>query len=122
MSLPDVIKAALDQMQLIAKTQTVVGEPITAGAVTLIPVSKVSVGFAAGGTQQDRPGGAGTGGGVTVTPVAFVSICEGTVHVHSLQKSDLDLGKLLALAPELVEKLAKWLDRKNEKKADESSH
>jgi len=119
MSLPDVIKAALDQVQLIARTQTVVGEPISAGGVTLIPVSKVSIGFAAGGSQQEKPGGAGTGGGVSVTPVAFVSVSEGKVQVHTLDKSDLDLGKLLALAPDLVEKLAKWLDRKSEKKADE---
>ena len=69
MSLSDVIKTALDQMQYMAKTETVIGEPIVSGPVTLIPVSKVSIGFAAGGSGQaeKRGSGAGTGGGISVT-------------------------------------------------------
>ena len=75
MALSDVIKTALDQLQYIAKTETVVGEPIKAGEVTLIPVSKVSIGFAAGGgggKETQAGSGAGTGGGVNVTPIAFI--------------------------------------------------
>lgn len=111
MALPEVIKAAMDQLQSVARTQTVVGEPITAGSVTLIPVSRVSVGFAAGGGGGDsKASGAGTGGGVTITPVAFISVNDGAVHVHTFDRSELDLGKLLSMAPELVGKLAKWID------------
>jgi uncharacterized spore protein YtfJ len=78
MSLSDVIKAALDQINFIAKTETVIGEPIRAGNVTLIPVSRISIGFAAGGAGNEGKSGAGagTGGGVTITPVAFVSIID----------------------------------------------
>ncbi|MBD3343898.1 MAG: sporulation protein, partial [Chitinivibrionales bacterium] len=49
MSLSDVIQTALEKINYIAKTETVIGEPIVAGDVTLIPVSKISIGFAAGG-------------------------------------------------------------------------
>lgn len=114
MPLADVIKTAMDQIQFIAKTETVVGEPITAGPVTLVPVSKVSVGFAAGGGgDRKADAGAGTGGGVTITPVAFISIVGSKVQVHTMDKSELDLGKLLALAPDLLQKVSKFMDKKD---------
>jgi len=52
MSLAEIINTALEKMQYIAKTETVFGEPIVAGDVTLIPVSRVSIGFAAGGAGK----------------------------------------------------------------------
>ncbi len=112
MSLADVLNAAMDQVKMMAKTETVVGEPIIAGPVTLIPVSRVSVGFAAGGGGEKKPeGGAGTGGGVNITPVAFVSIVDGKVEVHSMNKPELDLGRLIALAPDLIHKVGKFMDK-----------
>ncbi len=117
MSLSDVIKTAMDQLQFIAKTETVIGEPISAGGITLIPVSRISIGFAAGGGNESKPSGAGTGGGVSITPVAFVSVHEGKVQVHSLSKSDFDLGKLLSMAPDLVQKVSKFVDRKDKKES-----
>ncbi len=116
MALNDVVKTALDHIQYIAKTETVIGEPITAGPVTLIPVSKVSIGFAAGGGDKDEKGGsgAGTGGGINVTPIAFISICEDRVDVHSLSPSEPSLEKLLSLAPDLIKKISKYLRKKDE--------
>jgi uncharacterized spore protein YtfJ len=115
MSLSEVIKTALDQIQFFAKTETIVGEPIHAGEVTLIPVSKISIGFAAGGGGQENKtgGGAGTGGGVSVIPVAFISIIDGKVQVHRVDKSDIGLGKILAMAPDLIQKIAKFAKKKD---------
>ena len=117
MSLYDVIKTALDQINFIAKTDTVIGEPIHAGNVTLIPVSKVSIGFAAGGAGKDEKSGsgAGTGGGVNITPVAFISIIDDKVQVHSMSKNDLDFGKLLSLAPDLIKHVSKFIHKKDSK-------
>jgi len=118
MALSDVIKTALDHIQYIAKTETVIGEPVKAGEVTLIPVSRVSVGFAAGGgSGKGGDGdGAGTGGGINVTPVAFISICGDKVEVLSLEDSEPTLEKLLlSLAPEAIKSLSKYLKKKNEK-------
>jgi uncharacterized spore protein YtfJ len=119
MSLSDVIKTALDQIQFIAKTETVVGEPITAGNVTLIPVSKISIGFAAGGgdAEEKKPGsGAGTGGGVSITPVAFISITGDRVQVHPMNRTDPSLSKLFEMAPELIKKVAGFMNRGEKKK------
>ncbi|MCL2218805.1 MAG: sporulation protein [Chitinispirillia bacterium] len=114
MALPDVIKTALEHIQHIAKAETIFGEPITVGGVTLIPVSRVSIGFAAGGAGKDEKSasGAGAGGGVNVTPVALVSISGPEIKIHSLESGEIDLGTLLAKTPDAVRKLAKYLKKK----------
>jgi uncharacterized spore protein YtfJ len=117
MSLPEILKTALDQMQYIAKTKTVFGDPIEVGEVTLIPISKVSIGFAAGGANSEKRSGAGTGtgGGVQVTPVAFISISGEKVQIHSLDKSDQSLKKILAMAPDIIKKVSQFMDKKGKK-------
>jgi uncharacterized spore protein YtfJ len=117
MSLSEVIKTALDQISYIAKTETVIGEPIQTGNVTLIPVSRVSIGFAAGGAgdESKKNSGSGTGGGVTVTPVAFISIVGDKIHVHPIDKKDTGLGQLLSLAPELMQKVSQIIGSKSGK-------
>jgi len=116
MSLSDVIKAAMDQINYIAKTETIIGDPIQAGNVTLIPVSRVSIGFAAGGGNDEgkNNSGAGTGGGVNVMPVAFISIIGDKVHVHPINKNDSNLGQILSLAPDLIKKIAQFVGQKHE--------
>jgi len=117
MSLSEVIKTALDQISYIAKTETIIGEPIQAGPVTLIPVSKISIGFAAGGAgdESKKNAGTGTGGGVNVMPVAFISIVGDKVHVHPIDKKDTSLGQLLSMAPELIQKVSRFVGSKNDK-------
>jgi uncharacterized spore protein YtfJ len=122
MSLSDVIKTALDQITYIAKTETVIGEPIVAGNVTLIPVSKISIGFAAGGggNEGKSGAGAGTGGGVTISPVAFISIIDGKVQVHPFEKNDPSLASILSLAPELIKQASKFMGKKSAKEKSDS--
>jgi uncharacterized spore protein YtfJ len=118
MSLSDVIKAAMDQIQVIAKTETVIGEPIISGNVTLIPVSKISIGFAAGGAGNDQKAGsgAGTGGGINIMPVAFITIIDDKVQVLPVNKSDPSLAKILSLAPDLIKKVAGFMGKDNNDK------
>jgi uncharacterized spore protein YtfJ len=118
MALADVIKTALDQIKYIANTETVIGKPITAGDVTLIPVSRVSVGFAAGGAgdSEKNTGGSGTGGGINVTPIAFISVIGDSIQVHPLTPSDPFFDKILSSAPDLFSKVSKFLKKgKHEK-------
>lgn len=113
MALAEVIKTALDKIQYIAKTETVIGEPIHSGNVTLIPVSKVSIGFAAGGggREQKAGSGAGTGGGINITPVAFITVTSDKVQVHPVSKTDAGLNKILQMAPDLIQKIAKYMSK-----------
>lgn len=117
MSLPEILKTALDKIQYIAKTETIFGDPIEIGNIILIPVSKVSIGFAAGGsgTEKKIGAGSGTGGGVQITPVAFISVCGDKVKIHSLEKFDDGLGKILSMTPEVIKKVSEFMGKKSKK-------
>jgi uncharacterized spore protein YtfJ len=118
MSLSDIIQTALDRMQFIAKTETIIGEPIQAGAVTLIPVSKISIGFAAGGGgREEKSGsGAGTGGGINVVPVAVIVINGESVKIMPIDSTDSGLASLLAKAPDLFKKAAQFMKKEKPSK------
>jgi uncharacterized spore protein YtfJ len=124
MSLQEIIQTALDRMQFIAKTETIIGEPIQVGGVTLIPVSKISIGFAAGGGgKEEKAGsGAGTGGGLNVVPVAVISICGDKVQVLPIEPSDAGLSALLAKAPDLIKKAAKFMKKDSAAKKEDHTH
>jgi uncharacterized spore protein YtfJ len=121
MALADILKTALDQMKLIAQTETVIGEPIVAGEVTLIPVSRVSIGFAAGGAgKEEKSGnGAGAGGGISITPLAFIVVTGEKVQVQPLTSADPVLQKILSLAPDVITNVAKYFKKKPKKEKSE---
>ncbi len=81
--LKQIIESALSKIGEVVDVNTVIGEPITAGEVTIIPFSKVSVGFASGGsefggknaTAESKPYFAGgNGAGVSMTPLGFIVV------------------------------------------------
>ncbi|NLP01076.1 MAG: sporulation protein [Fibrobacter sp.] len=121
MSLSEVIKTALDQIQSIAKTETVIGDPIKAGDVTLIPVSRISIGFAAGGGGKDQKfgTGAGTGGGININPIAFITITGEKVQVLPVEPGEPYINKIMSLAPDIMSKISKYLKKKDELKSDQ---
>ena len=78
--LPNMLESTIQKIREMLDVNTVVGNPITTpDGVTVIPVSKVSVGFGGGGSDfasktSENPFGGGVGGGVKVTPVCFLVI------------------------------------------------
>ena len=107
MSVNDTIQSLLTELKHIAKSETVFGEPFVSGKTTVIPVSKISCGFAAGGSGK-KEGGSATGGGVQIIPVALITIVgESSVKVHPIDPKDNIGLKLLGLAPDVIEKLLK---------------
>ena len=133
----EALKAALNNLSDIAGTDTIVGDPLTTQNGTLIiPVSKVAVGFATGGSDfvgkhskdtnvANSFSGAG-GGGITVSPVAFLVITpEGDakiLNVNNPMDSNADLGtsvvSLLNKTPAIIEKV-KAVFKKNKKAAEQ---
>lgn len=138
----EVIKETIDKIKNIADTKTVIGDPITlVDGMTIIPVSKVSVGAGIGGgeygakknkkkensevTTTDNFGGGG-GTGITVTPVAFLvitadgeakilNIGENTGYIGSTIMGTVNgIDAALAKAPEIIDKV-KFLFKKKDK-------
>ena len=119
MAIEDVVQTMLHELREIVKTETVVGEPVVVGDVTIIPVSKISFGFGAGGSQSEKDdGGSGTGGGGSVQPVAFIVIQKGKAQLLSLDDKSMSIGDLLKYAPGVLEKIKAFKEKRKKKKED----
>lgn len=107
----NMLDVALEKMREIAGSDTVVGTPIyLEGGATAVPISKVSFGFAGGGSDFGKPNadkfGGGTGGGVTVTPIAFLVSSEDGVRLMQLvDTKSSTTDNIIRTAPELVDKI-----------------
>ena len=107
----DLMNITMDKIKEMVDVNTIVGDPITAGDGTLIiPVSKISYGFASGGSDlptknenKDLFGG-GAGAGVTVQPIAFLTVYKGNVRLISISGGD-GLDKILGMVPDVVDKV-----------------
>ena len=124
MSLENIIKTVLQEFKEIAKTETVVGKPIAFEEMVIVPVSKISFGFGAGGGKGDKTdSGAGTGGGGSVEPVGFIVIHKGKAQVMPLQESEMSIGKLLGMAPDVIKKVKEFREkREKDKSADDDGN
>ena len=72
-SVETLVERVLGELHRIVQTETVIGEPFQAGDLTIIPVSKISFGFGAGGGLEGK-GQSGTGGGANIEPIAFLIV------------------------------------------------
>lgn len=118
-NLKGIMDTTMDKVRAMVDADTVVGSPITAGEVTLFPISKVSFGLATGGsdfpskTRNDLFGGGG-GAGVTITPIAFLAVSGENVHMMPIYTQMNSLDKAINMAPELIDKVKTLFSKKNE--------
>ena len=115
----------MERIKEMVDVNTVVGSPITTpDGTTVIPVSKVSYGFASGGSdlpakslpQKDLFGG-GSGAGVTITPIAFLAIHDGNVSLLQVEPFNSSTDRVISMVPEVVDKLNALFQKKGERKA-----
>jgi sporulation protein YtfJ len=122
MAVEDLMEEVVTQLEKMITTRTIVGEPITAAGKTVIPISKVSFGFASAGGEGKRGEeggfGGGGGGGAKIEPVAFLVVSEEEVKLVGMKGKGLDIEKILETVPELVEKVKSL---KGKKKPEESA-
>ena len=112
--LEEIIRASLENVRNMVDANTIIGDPInTPSGTTIIPVSKISVGFVSGGSDfatKNNPKlcfGGGSGAGVTVTPVSFLVISPAGV-VNTLpvgQTTVTAIDKIVDLAPGVIEEI-----------------
>lgn len=110
----------MDKIREMVDSSMIVGSPITmADGTTILPVSRVTFGFASGGSDfngknpanKDLFGG-GSGAGVSVVPMAFLIIQNGNVRTVQLAEPNNTLDRALNMVPELVDKLTSMLNSK----------
>ncbi len=124
--LPNMLDSTIAKIREMVDVNSVVGDPITTpDGVTIIPISKVSVGFGGGGSDfvsknvnhQDNPFGGGVGAGVKVTPVAFLIVKEGNVRMLPVATpANTTADRLVEMVPDTLDKIAAFVDSRTEKK------
>lgn len=132
---------AMNSIQDMIDVNTIIGEPIeTSNNIVIIPISKVSFGFAAGGsefkgetineyTKKDKeeeiqyrlPFGGGSGAGVTINPIAFLVIQSDSVKLMPVNHTS-SLDKLLDYMPDLIEKTNDMMSRCLKNKKEETKN
>lgn len=116
-NIESIMNVTLDNLKAMVDADTIIGTPVTVGEVTLVPISKVSFGLATGGSDipSKTPStlfGGGGGAGVTVTPIAFISICGTNVKMLQVNADITPVNKLIDEAPELIGKVKEFFNKK----------
>lgn len=106
MSIDSIASVILEKLRGIAQTETVIGKPVVVDNTTLIPVSKVSLGFGLG-SNAGKSELTGSGGGLSVEPIAFIVVSEGNTRIMSLTREKDVFGKAIDMVPEILSLLKK---------------
>ena len=119
--LNDLMDTTMDKIRDMVDSNTIIGEPITTpDGVTLIPVSRVSLGFGSGGGtygQTSERFGGGGGAGVKIDPVAFLVIKDGLTRVMPVAiPAAATVDRVLDLVPEVLDRVQNFVDKKREEK------
>ena len=126
-NLPNMLENTIGKIREMVNVNTVVGDPITAGDVTILPISKISIGLGGGGSDfvsknpntKENPFGGGVGAGVKVTPVAFLIIKEGSVRVLPVANpANTTADRLVEMIPDTLDKITSFIESRMEKKAE----
>ena len=131
------MEIAMNNIQDMVDVNTIIGAPIDINDnISIIPISKVSFGFVAGGSefgtetieeykQKDKdeeityknPFGGGSGAGVNITPVSFLVINNGNIKLMPVEYCST-IDKLVDYIPEIIEKTEKYMENRNKEKSE----
>lgn len=108
-------------------SNTIIGNPINmADGTMILPVSKVTFGFASGGsdfptkTSKELFGG-GSGAGVSISPIAFLVVHEGNVRLLQLSDTSNSLDRAIGMMPEMVDKVSDLFSKKEKNSEQKQS-
>ena len=130
--LSEMLGDTMSKIREMIDVNTVVGAPITTpDSVTIIPVTKVSIGYGGGGSDfatknypagRDNAFGGGAGAGVTITPVAFLVIRGENVRMLPIaEPASTSVDRLIELLPDLLDKADDFLASRKAAKQQEAS-
>jgi len=123
MKVTEMIEQLAEDLKSYASTSSIFGEPMELNGATVIPVSKMSVGYGGGGgegeegSSGDKGGGGGAGGGVKIEPAALIIANKGDVSVVSIKAKESKFDSLIEMIPEAVEKIS---EKESETKEEEA--
>lgn len=111
-NIKEIMGETMDKVKSMASADTIIGDPIVMSEnVTCVPISKVSYGFASGGSdfgkvpEPNKNFAGGGGAGMTITPVAFLVLQDGKVRVLGIDETESSSEKAIAMIPDVIEKI-----------------
>lgn len=127
----DLMGEIVDKVREIADANTIVGQPIVTGAVTIIPISRLSVGVGSGGTEfgskHKKPEdnscfGGGAGAGINLIPVGFLVVKDGSVKLLPVAPpAATTVDRVVEMVPEAIDKITDFIEKQQEKKKAEKA-
>lgn len=125
-NVPNMLETTIAKLRQMVDVNSVVGTPITTpDGVTIIPISRISVGFGGGGSdfvsknvnKHENPFGGGAGGGVKISPVAFLIVKDGAVRMLPVAApANTTPDRIVEMVPDVLDKVASFIDSHMEKK------
>lgn len=126
--LNEMMTNSMGKIRDMVDVNTVIGDPITTpDGVTLIPITKVSIGYGGGGSDfptsaasnRDNAFGGGAGAGVKITPMAFLVIRGESVRMLPVaEPASTSVDRIIELVPDILDRVEDMLRGLKEKKAD----
>ena len=122
-NLPNMLESTITKIREMLDANSVVGQPIVVDGVTIIPISKISVGLGGGGSDyvskhptNENPFGGGVGAGAKVTPVAFLIIKDGSTRMVPVPvPANTTVDRVIEMVPDTLDKIADFFQSKTEK-------
>ena len=122
----NLMKISMENIKQMVDVDTIVGNPVkTENGETIIPVSKVRFGFAGGGSEfesehktgpnEQPPFGGGSGGGFSITPIAFLVVNQSGVELKHLEERTSLYERLLDQVPKAVNSIMNEFDKSGNK-------
>ena len=118
-----ILRTTIEKVRDLVDVSTIIGEPINLpDGLTIVPVSKVTYGFASGGSDFPSKnnvelfGGAG-GAGITINPVAFLVVKDGDVTIKHITANDNAVERAVTMVPEMFDKVTSFVTKNKEDKA-----
>ena len=120
----ELMQNTMENVRGILKVDTVVGDPIyTPDGITLVPISKISVGFGGGGVEfgdkkpgEVRPYGGGNATGVKIEPIGFLIIKEGVVRmINVTPPASNTVDRIIDLVPQVMDRVDAFIDKQKSK-------
>ena len=115
----EIMETTMDKIRTMVDANTIIGEKIVVDDVTIIPISKLSFGFASGATDfagknnGSKVFAGGGGAGASISPIGFLAVRNGSVRMISVEQSDSAAGRALEMRPETVEKIKELFKKKD---------
>ena len=117
------METAMQSIKDMVDVNTIIGEPVESkDGTVIIPISKVSFGFGAGGSdfgqkniaQNDANFGGGSGGGATIEPVAFMVVGKEEIKLMPVEKASSPAQDIIDSVPTLLDKIVKLFKKKKD--------